>query len=449
MSPLKKIRVVILPLASVVIAVTGLFASHAASKHPTPDHEKARRVRPLRERFREEFEKAAVAVGTDEADAADRGGRGEGLKNESIGERDAFEAWFVQQRAYPANSIPADAIGRGFVLAQTRNDDSDEHDGDVGSWRPIGPSTIPDGQTDTSKGGPASPVSGRVSAIAVDPRDPDTVYVGGAQGGLWKTENASSLHPVWRPLTDHQASLSVGAIAIDPVQPDIIYVGTGEANRSCDSYYGRGILRSTNGGRTWTLLGGAGAPFNNPGPFAGKAIARIIIDPTTAGSSRKTTLWASTTFGFFASGTIATCATPTPVGVPFGLWRSKDSGATWELQNVPTGAAGTISVQDMALDPTNHDVLYAAVRSTGVFKSVNASSGSPAAFTQQTAGFPTGSSSTPLRRITWGSADRARPGRCTPASRTERAPRSSACSRRPPAAPPGRTSTKASTVRAS
>src|SRR5213076_2044194 len=106
-------------------------------------------------------------------------------------------------------------------------------------------------------------------------------------------------HPTWMPLTDHEASLAVGSIAIDPVDPDIVYVGTGEANRSCDSYYGRGILRSTNGGQSWKQLGAEGSPSGNTGPFNGKAVARIIIDPATAGSKTSTTLWASTTFGFF------------------------------------------------------------------------------------------------------------------------------------------------------
>ncbi len=338
---LRRFRVVVLPLGAAGFALAGMLAVPPGQTR-SGTAPKARHVRPLRERFRAEFEKAAVAVdpADSEADADARPGRGQALRDESLGERDAFEAWFYDQRAYPASSIPADAIGRGFSLARSRNDDSDEHEGEVGFWRPLGPSTIPDGQTDASLGGPLSPVSGRVSAIAVDPRDPEVVYVGGAQGGVWKTEHASAARPEVRPLTDHEASLAVGAIAIDPVDPDIIYVGTGEANRSCDSYYGHGILRSVNGGRTWKLLGGGGAPFDNPGPFAGKAIARIIIDPTTAGSRTRTTLWASTTFGFFTSGTSASCDTPTPAGTPFGLWRSRDSGRTWELQNVPTAHRG-------------------------------------------------------------------------------------------------------------
>jgi hypothetical protein len=181
------------------------------------------------------------------------------------------------------------------------------------------------------------------------------------------------------------------------VNPDIVYVGTGEANRSCDSYYGQGILRSTDGGRNWTLLGGGGDPFGNPGPFVGKTVSKILIDPTTAGSARSTTLWAATTFGFFESGTVATCDTPNGVG-PVGLWRSTDSGATWTLQNVPAGGAGTLSVQDAALDPIDSNIVYAAVRSTGIYKSVNAKSAA-ATYAAMTAGFPAGSNVSPMRRI--------------------------------------------------
>jgi photosystem II stability/assembly factor-like uncharacterized protein len=393
----RRVLPVVVSVGSTLLALAALVPVAAPSRSVGREdrEERPRRVRPLRERFRAEVEQAT---------------RGESLRDESIGERDAFDTWFFQQRAYPAAMIPADAIGRGFSFARSHNDDSDEHDGEVGVWRALGPATIPDGQTDTSNGGPPSRVSGRVTAIAVNPQDPDTVYVGGAQGGVWKTSNASDPNPTWTPLTDHEASLAVGSIAIDPVNSDIIYVGTGEPNRSCDSYYGRGILRSLDGGRNWVLLGGGGSPLANPGPFAGKAVARIIVDPATAGSKSRTTLWASTTIGVYTSGTISTCATPS--GLPFGLWRSRDSGRTWELQNVPSTAPGpgSFSVQDMALDPRNHEVLYAAVRSDGVWRSTNAATGNPAVFTKTAAGFPTGSPQTALRRINLGIAGRGAPG---------------------------------------
>ena len=70
-------------------------------------------------------------------------------------------------------------------------------------------------------------VAGRVNAVAIDPRDNNTVYMGAAEGGVWKTTNGGLN---WTPLTDQQASLANGAIALDPANPDIVYVGTGENN---------------------------------------------------------------------------------------------------------------------------------------------------------------------------------------------------------------------------
>src|SRR5262249_3893946 len=160
--------------------------------------------------------------------------------------------------------------------------------------------------------------------------------------------------------------------------------------------YGQGILRSSDGGAHWTLLGGGGSPFNNPGPFVGKAVARILIDPATAGSAGSTTIWAATTVGAFTGATSPACASPS--GPNVGLWRSDDSGQTWHLQDVPAGLAGLFSVQDAAIDPTDGNIVYAAVRSTGVFKSVNAKADG-ATYTRMGSGFPIGSNVTPVRRI--------------------------------------------------
>jgi photosystem II stability/assembly factor-like uncharacterized protein len=376
----------ILTAAAVTLAV-GSVLSEGSLRSPLGKLSKRaeterKRPRSVRERFQEEFAQTAV---------------GDARQEESVGERDMFTQWFFTQRAYPSDSIPVGALGAAFTQARHDNDDSsDSDDAEEGHWRALGPSTIPKGQTDSTLG-VLSPVSGRVSAIAAHPTDPDIVYVGGAQGGVWKTENATSKHPHWEPLTDHEASLAVGSIAVDPVDPRIVYVGTGEPNRSCDSYYGQGILRSTDGGEHWTLLGGGGGVFNNPGPFVGRSVARIIIDPKTAGSRHHTTLWASTTIGVFSGGTIQTCSIANPAA-PFGLWRSTDSGQTWRLQNVPVPGAGAFSVQDMALDPVDHETLYAAVRSSrvGIWKSTNAATGAPATFTPFGVGFPTSAN---IRRI--------------------------------------------------
>src|SRR5262249_6579867 len=66
-----------------------------------------------------------------------------------------------------------------------------------------------------------------------------------------------------------------GAIAVAPTDPTVIYLGTGEANNSADSYYGTGVYKSTDSGRTWTLLTGT----NNSNPFKGLTISKIVVDP--------------------------------------------------------------------------------------------------------------------------------------------------------------------------
>jgi hypothetical protein len=99
------------------------------------------------------------------------------------------------------------------------------------AWTPIGPAPIPNGQTTNI----STPVSGRVTCIAVHPTDPNTVYVGTAQGGVYRSLNGGT---TWTPIFDNAISLAIGAIAIAPSNPTIVYVGTGEPNGSADSYAG-------------------------------------------------------------------------------------------------------------------------------------------------------------------------------------------------------------------
>src|SRR5262245_15768554 len=76
------------------------------------------------------------------------------------------------------------------------------------SWTALGPAPIINGQTAGN-----TPVTGRLTAIAADPTDANTIYVASAGGGAWKTKDGGT---TWAPLTDGQATLSMGAIAIDP-----------------------------------------------------------------------------------------------------------------------------------------------------------------------------------------------------------------------------------------
>ena len=192
-------------------------------------------------------------------------------------------------------------------------------------WRALGP-------TRTLAGSQAT--SGRVSTIAIDPRDPAVVYIGAAQGGVWRTDNAGA---TWRPLTDDACSLAMGSIAVDPVSPDIVYAGTGEQHFSGDSYYGCGVLRSDDAGATWRELG-AGVFRSDRG---GARISRVHVDPATAGSSTSTVVLAASTFGLF---------------------RSTSSGARWT--HVLEG-----TVTDLVMRPGDPSQLYAAVWGQGVYRS--------------------------------------------------------------------------------
>lgn len=259
--------------------------------------------------------------------------------------------YFYEPRAYPFESPPAAALRSAREDYDRKWGSPDLQMGPAiegTAWIAIGPDRIPPGGFMDS--------AGRATAIAIDPRNRNIVYVAGAQGGVWKTANRGT---TWTPLTDRECSLAMAALALDPVDPDIVYAGTGEPHFSGDSYYGCGVLRSTNAGATWTQLGAA--VFDTA--TGGARISRVVIDPTTAGSTTSTTLY---------------------VASDFGVHKSSDRGATWT--RVLTGVA-----TDLVIDPSNPSVLYAAVGNVvtdtrnGVYKSTNRG----ASWTRLTTGLPT------------------------------------------------------------
>src|SRR6185312_6428987 len=147
-------------------------------------------------------------------------------------------------------------------------------------WTPLGPAPIPNGQTSGTVLNPANEVavSGRVTTIAIDPADTtgNTVYVGTAQGGLYRTLDGGAN---WTPLMDAEPSLAIGAITVDPLDHTKVFVGTGEANNSGDSFFGVGlfIILSANSANP-NVTG----PFNSNGTsdiFTGRSITQILVDP--------------------------------------------------------------------------------------------------------------------------------------------------------------------------
>src|SRR5215216_1427408 len=115
---------------------------------------------------------------------------------------------------------------------------------DPNGWVPIGPACVPNGQLGRERFG-RGPISGRCTAIALDPTQPDQiVYVGTAMGGVWKSTDGGL---TWTPKSDFEACLGIGCITIDPTNHLRLYVGTGEANEGAEMVPGVGVLVSDDG----------------------------------------------------------------------------------------------------------------------------------------------------------------------------------------------------------
>ncbi|MEZ5426154.1 MAG: carboxypeptidase regulatory-like domain-containing protein [Pyrinomonadaceae bacterium] len=237
--------------------------------------------------------------------------------------------------------------------------ESEKRDSLLAAWTPLGPAPIPNGQTS-----PSAPVSGRVISIEIHPTNPNIVYVGTAQGGVYRTTDGGTN---WTPIFDSADSLAVGAIAIAPSQPETVYVGTGEPNFSSDSYFGAGLYRIDNASTTANLTGPLGASS-----FTGNSISEIIVHPTDPD-----TIFVSSTSGL---GGIRGAGIATPNR---GLYRSTNatSGAPTFSQ---IGFGGSFSVRDIAIDPNNPNILVMSLIAGGggLYRLTDALAATPTTFTQ-------------------------------------------------------------------
>jgi len=283
------------------------------------------------------------------------------------------EQWFYEQRMLPDGRVPAnlrlDALRRMQDMMEAEGKLLRRRDaqGNVISeeflippsttqWTPIGPRPATTGST-------VGNVSGRIGAIAVHPTNANTVFLGGAQGGIWRSLDGGQ---TWVPISDSQPSLAIGAIAINPTNPNIVYVGTGEQTFSVSSYYGAGILKSTNaldpdpGNISWTQLGANvfAGPFGSG--LGGSFISSLAINPANSNL-------------ILAGVQINTGTNPPPNGPPTpGVYCSGDGGNTWSLITSASGAVATEAVF------ATSSVAYAALGriqgdpENGIYKSTNA-----------------------------------------------------------------------------
>ena len=222
-------------------------------------------------------------------------------------------------------------------------------------------------------------VSGRVADMAVDPGDANTFYVAAAGGGVWKTTNGGASYV---PLTDYLGDTAMGSVAVARSQPSVIYAGTGEANNSGDSKYGIGLLRSTDGGATWSVIPGP-PDGSGLGAFVRRAISRIVVDPTNANTVYLTVA------DFSANG----------LGGNTGVWKTLDGGNTWTNTTAAAGLDAFQPYSDLVLDPTVDPAahrpltLYTAIgnyggsAANGIYKTTDGGT----TWTRLTTGLPTAS----------------------------------------------------------
>jgi photosystem II stability/assembly factor-like uncharacterized protein len=175
--------------------------------------------------------------------------------------------------------------------------------------------------------GPAA-MSGRVAAIAAVPGDQGTIYVGAATGGVWKSTDHGM---TWTPIFDDQAVAAVGALAIQPGAPEVLWVGTGEGNPRNSASVGKGIYRTTDGGKTWAHLGLEKT----------ERIHRILLDPTDPDIA-----W------------VGALGQEWGENADRGVYKTVDGGRTWRkvlYVDERTGCA------DLVADPSNPRKLFAAM----------------------------------------------------------------------------------------
>ncbi len=249
----------------------------------------------------------------------------------SAGSADDPEArrnWYWNQRTYPTGTIPVAAHQAAVrsELNQTRA----LAEGETG-WTNLGPAPlrgVPLGDTS------AHDASGRTLAIALHPNDPQTLLLGTAMGGIWKSVDGGQTFYSTGP-EQSLPTLAIGVLKYSPDNPNVLFAGTGEPHGSV-SMYGNGLLRSTDGGETWHQLPMSGNGWN----FEYTAITGLHFDARDAN-----TLYVAT-----ATVTASVFRTP-PNLAQTGLFKSTDGGMSWRLLRAaikhpgPSGSVGFLDLE--------------------------------------------------------------------------------------------------------
>jgi photosystem II stability/assembly factor-like uncharacterized protein len=220
--------------------------------------------------------------------------------------------WFYRQRAYPNGTVDRQQFHTA-VKAQRRAERQLHQRSPNAQWLFRGPMNV----------------GGRIAALDVHPQYPDTIFVGAASGGVFRSYDRGE---TFEPLFDEQLTLAVGDLDIAPSDPSTIYVGTGEANAGAGTlaYDGFGVYKSTDGGENWQHLG-----LEESG-----SVGRIEVHP----QDPDRVYVAAMGFLFEPNETR-------------GLYRTNDGGESWEQVLYLNDSTGVV---DVVLHPEHPDTLYAA-----------------------------------------------------------------------------------------
>ena len=234
-------------------------------------------------------------------------------------------------------------------------------------------------------------VGGRVVDLEFNPFDPNIIYAGFATGGVFKS---TDMGQSWFPIFDDQAVLTVGDIAVDPQNPDVIYVGTGEGNGGHNNFPGGGVFKSTDTGNTWQFLGltetvSIGRVVINPsntnevfiaaeGSYFGPNPERGVYKSTDGGTNWSLSLFVNDSTG--AADIIVDPVNPNRMmaamwervrrpttshlyGPSSGIYKTTDGGDNWTLiqpsAGLPDPGSQNIGRIGLAVYPQNPDIVYA------------------------------------------------------------------------------------------
>ncbi len=289
-------------------------------------------------------------------------------KLKGVARKDASIKWFTEQRNYPYGFIPEDAEIRAVEDVRTRMIPQLQSKGFS-----LAKSSAAQLQWEFS--GPGN-IGGRLRSLLIHPQNPNLLYVGSVSGGVWKSTDAGA---TWTPTMNDLITLNISAMAMKPDDPNTIYAGTGEGFLS-DGLPGRGLLKTTDGGQTWTrssVANGLNTPF----------ITALAVTPANPNV-------------IFAAGReavpqyLAKPAETTPDPGVSAIFKSTDAGQTW--QDVTTGKGIDLvpnfpfdnMATDVVVSPADANVVYGSFgthfESGGIWKSTNGGQ----AWTRLTNGLP-------------------------------------------------------------